>query len=261
MSDMTTTAGRLLEATAARKPKRPQVVADRLRDRILDHGLTPGDRLPAEWLLPEALGVSRGTFREAMKILETQGLVASKTGPGGGVFISRIEPTEAARFVRNLFLFDQPSIANIYALRKVLEPELAATAAQDLEPAAFAELQTTIRLYEDEPQSVEQEYQQRLAELEFHAVLAANSDNHLLGFVCGFLVRLLQDMAVCRDIYTKPNPELRETGLSYQVRLLRAIKAGDAARARTLMRDHMAEAEAYMLARAEIRHHRTTDTA
>ncbi|WP_428686849.1 FCD domain-containing protein, partial [Roseibium sp.] len=77
--------------------------------------------------------------------------------------------------------------------------------------------------------------------------------NPILAFTCTFLLSLLRDMTVCRSIYKEPNPALRETGLHYQVRLLRAIKAGDAEVCRKVMRDHMTEAEKYMLERADIR--------
>ena len=103
------------------------------------------------------------------------------------------------------------------------------------------------------PKTAEEEYRQRLAELDFHAELARSSSNRLLGFVAVFLLSLLRDMTVCREIYKEPNPELRETGLHYQVRLLRVIKAGDEAQARQIMHDHMVEAEVYMLERAAMR--------
>jgi GntR family transcriptional repressor for pyruvate dehydrogenase complex len=95
----------------------------------MEAGLTPGDRVPADWLNPDNLKVSRGTLREALKVLEFQGLIASKTGPGGGVFVASIAPENAIRMLDNLFLFEPPSISDIYALRKLVEPELAASAA------------------------------------------------------------------------------------------------------------------------------------
>lgn len=242
--------------TTARRRKRPDAVADQIRERIVDGGLVPGDRLPHEWIEPATWNVSRGTLREALKVLESQGLTLSRTGPGGGVFVSSVEAEHAIRLLDNLFLHRPPSIADIYAVRKELEPLLAASVAGRLTPAAFASLQAKIRLYEDEPATAEEEYRQRLAELDFHDELARHSDNRLLGFLCRFLVSLLRDMAVCRDIYEQHNPVLRETGLHYQVALLRAIKAGDGARSSAIMRDHMAAAEAYMLERAEIRRKR-----
>ncbi len=238
---------------ARRRRKRPDIIAEHIRNLIAERGLKPGDRVPHDWLTPETLKASRGTLREAMKILEIQGLITSKTGPGGGAFISALAPADAIQLLDNLFLFKQPSIADIYAMRKLLEPELAAEIAGKLTPEAFAALQATIRLYEAEPKTADEEYQQRLAELDFHAELARQSGNEILGFVCVFMLSLLRDMTVCREIYSRPNPELRERGLHYQVQLLRAIKAGDAERARGIMREHMEEAERYMLARAAMR--------
>ncbi|TDH35962.1 FadR family transcriptional regulator [Pseudohoeflea suaedae] len=236
-----------------RKQKRPDQAADRLRERILEGGLKPGDRVPPEWIDPRELGVSRGSAREALKILEFQGMIASRTGPGGGVFVSSVRSEDAIRTIENLFLFGDPTISDIYAIRKVLEPELAASVAGQLSEDDFAALRETIRLYEDEPETAEEEYRQRMAELDFHSELARRASNRVLGFICIFMASLLRDMTVCREIYRAPVPHLRETGLSYQIRLIRAIKAGRADEARFIMRDHMIEAETYMLEMADIR--------
>lgn len=242
-----------MSAPRVKKLKRPNLVARQLREKIIGHRLSPGDRIPADWLMPELLGVSRGTIREAMKVLEFQGLTRTKTGPGGGVFVSEVVPGEAIQLLDNLFLFKAPSISDIYSIRKKLEPELAASVAGKLSGSAMEALQSTIRLYEEEPGTAEEEYRQRLAELDFHAELAQHCDNALLSFICKFLVSLLRDMTVCREIYRKPNPALRETGLHYQVQLLRAIKSGNSEKARQIMGDHMVEAERYMLESATIR--------
>ena len=53
---------------AEKKRKRPDIIADMLRERMIEAGLQPGDRVPAEWLDPEKLHASRGTVREALKI-------------------------------------------------------------------------------------------------------------------------------------------------------------------------------------------------
>lgn len=236
-----------------RRRKRPEIIADTIRERIVTGGLQPGARLPADWVQPDALGASRGTVREALKVLEAQGLIATKTGPGGGIFVQAVEVADAIGVLDNLFLFQPPSVADIYALRKLVEPELAASLAGRLSDDAFEALKATIRLYEDEPRTAAEEYAQRLAELDFHAELARHAENRVLGFVATFLLSLLRDMTECRAIYAEPHPALREKGLHYQVALLRAIKAGDSDRARTLMRRHMEEAESYMIERAAIR--------
>ena len=63
----------------ARGRNRPQAVAETIKDWIIDHGLAPGDRLPQEPQLIAHLGASKGTIREALRILETQGLIRTRT--------------------------------------------------------------------------------------------------------------------------------------------------------------------------------------
>lgn len=242
-----------LVAAPSKRLKRSDALAARIRDLISLRGLSPGDRIPQEWLADEEMKASKGTVREAMKALETQGLIKTRTGPGGGAFVTALSGEQAMDLLSNLFLFNQPGIADIYALRKLLEPELAASLAGRLDEAGIAALQATIRLYENEPRTAEEEFRQRIAELDFHSVLASLADNQLLGFVCVFLHRLLRDLTECRAIYFEPNPQLRETALTYQVRLIRFLKTNDAEGARALMRDHMEEAERYMRERARTR--------
>ncbi|MDF2094473.1 FadR/GntR family transcriptional regulator [Aquibaculum arenosum] len=245
--------GERLELPPRRPTRRADAIAQQIRDLIAAHGLRPGDRIPQEWLSEAHLQAAKGTVREALKALKTQGLIKTRTGPGGGVFVSALSAGQAMDLLSNLFLFSRPSLSEIYALRKLLEPELVAGLAGRLDEADYAHLQETIRLYDHAPADAEEEFQQRLSELDFHSVLAGFSDNRLLTFACVFLHRLLREMAVCRAIYATPNPQLRETALNYQVRLMRLLKVGDAEGARSLMAEHMAEAERYMLARAAIR--------
>jgi GntR family transcriptional regulator, transcriptional repressor for pyruvate dehydrogenase complex len=237
----------------ARRQKRSDAIAGRIRDLISQRGLKPGDRIPQSWLAEEEMKASKGTVREAMKALETQGLIKTRTGPGGGAFVTALAGEQAMALLGNLFLFHQPSIADIYTLRKLLEPELVAGLAGTLDDKAFAALQATIRLYDSEPRTAEEEFRQRISELDFHSMLAQFSQNRILGFILVFLHRLLRDMTVCREIYATPNPQLREVALTYQVRLVRLLRAGDGEAARSLMREHMEEAERYMLERATLK--------
>ena len=87
-----------------------------------------------------------------------------------------------------------------------------------------------------------------MAELDFHAVVASYSDNVLLVFICHFLQRLLKDLAVCQDIYLKPEPVDRRQGIEYQYQLIEALRRKDAAKVQSVMEAHMAYAEQAMLA-------------
>ncbi|MGF1609340.1 MAG: FadR/GntR family transcriptional regulator [Kiloniellales bacterium] len=230
----------------ARSAKRPEEISERLKDWIVEHDLKPGDRLPQERELIEMFKASKSTVREALGALQTQGLVRTRTGPGGGAYIAQLDGRRAMELLGNYFFFSQPTIGDIYALRKLLEPEMAASLVGKLDEADYRRLHATIRLYDHPPANLGEEYRQRLAELDFHSVLAALCPNPVLGFFCGFLQNLLRNLTICRRIYSTPNPELRESGFNYQVGLLAALHRGDEAEVRRIMYEHMCAAQAYM---------------
>lgn len=235
-----------------RAPNRPSAVSEAIKSLIRDHDMKPGERLPQEPDLISAFGVSKGTIREALKILETQGLIQMRTGPGGGAFITDIPAARARALVANYFFFKELSISDIYEMRQALEPELAAELATHLGDQALAALDDAMVEYDHPPATIEEEQRQRIAELEFHERLAEFSTNPLLGFTCGFLAALLKDLAVCRRIYRYPNPQLRERGFSYQTQLLEAMRARDPETARSIMKAHMRTARRMMIAQEAI---------
>ena len=235
------------EGGSSPRRNRPLAVAESIKDWILAEGLGVGDRLPQEHELIEHLKVSKGTVREALKVLETQGLIRTRTGPGGGAFITEVSASHAMALLGNHFFFKDLSIADIYELRIRLEPQLAQGLAGQISAAEIEELRACMSTYTDAPTSIEEEQRQRVAELEFHEKLAGFSTNPLLGFTCGFLVCLLKNLTVCQRIYAQPNPELRERGVSYQQQLITALEEGDAGAAQSIMQAHMNAARRLML--------------
>ncbi len=235
-----------MPASRRRTKKRPLVIAENIKEWIVQRGLRPGDRLPGEQDLIERFQASKGTIREALKVLETQGLIYTRTGPGGGTFVEALSERQAMELLGNYFFFRSPTIGDIYALRKLLEPELAASVVGRLQEDDFKRLERTMQIYADPPRDLEEERRQRHAELDFHGILVDYCPNSVLAFQCRFLQSLLRDLTICRRIYDTPNPDLRESGLSYQVRLLRALHREDAEAARQIMYEHMCTAQRYM---------------
>lgn len=236
----------IIQPTPERRLKRPDDIAERIKDLMVEHSLKPGDRLPGERELMQQFHASKSTVREALKALDTQGLIRARSGPGGGVFVAELSGSRAMELLGNHFFFRQPSIGDIYTVRVELEPELAASVVGHLTEEDFRRLQNTMRLYEKPPADRGEEYRQRLAELDFNSELAELSPNPILGFICGFMQNLLRNLTICKQIYGTPNPELREHALHYQLELLRALKASDADAARSITHQHMLAARAYM---------------
>lgn len=227
---------------------RPVRVADAIKDWVVEAELQPGDRLPNEAALMARYGMAKGTIREAMRILEAQGLIETRTGPGGGSFVGEVSADRAKALLANYFYFKDLSISDIYQLRRVLEPELAASLAGRLSVAQLDELEAVVAQYPEPARDAEEERAQHVASLLFHRKLANFSGNALLAFVVSFMARILTDLTVYRRLYDPPNHELHARGIAYQSDLIAALRDGRAGDARAIMAAHMETAEALMQA-------------
>lgn len=227
--------------------KRTDEIVDAIKRMIVEHGLGPGDRLPQERDLLAQFAASKGTVREALKSLEVQGLISVRTGPGGGAFIERMSEGRAMSLLSNFLFAKNLTIANIYEMRKVLEPQLAASATPHIDEAGLKRLEAVILIYDHEPADQNERWNQRMAELDFHGIVAEYSDNPILAFTCRFLQRLLKDLTVAQDIYVRPEPVSRASGIQHQRDLIAAMRSRDAAAAAAILAEHMDEAEKHML--------------
>jgi len=225
---------------------RPVQVAEAIKDWVVEGGLKAGDRLPGEAELIERFGMAKGTIREAMRILEAQGLIKTRTGPGGGSFVHEVSRERARALLGNYFYFKNLTISDIYQLRRALEPELAASLAGRLTEDVLAELEADLTAYAMPSRTLDEEREQHIVSLRFHATLAAQADNELLGFLIDFMVSILSDLTVYRRLYSPPNQELRQRGYDYQSRLVIALRTGDTEGARAIMAAHMETAQTLM---------------
>ncbi|MBO9456431.1 FadR family transcriptional regulator [Paracoccus sp. R12_1] len=230
---------RLKRAKAEPKTSRPVQVAEAIKDWVVEQSLQAGDRLPGETDLMARFGMAKGTIREAMRILEAQGLIKTRTGPGGGSFVHEVSRQRAKALLGNYFYFKNLTIGDIYQLRLALEPELSASLAGQLDEDILQALEANISEYSHPARTIEEEREQHVASLRFHAILAEQARNPLLGFAIDFMVNLLADLTVYRRLYSRPNLELWQRGRDHQKDLVKALRAGDADRARAVMAEHM----------------------
>lgn len=219
-------------------PRRSDRLAARIRELITARGLKPGDRFPQAWLAEQEMRASKGTLREAMKALETQGLIRTRSGPGGGTFVTALSGPQAIGLLRNLFLFAPPTLAEVFHLRRQLEPEIALELAGALDAKALADLQATVLPDDPLPRTVAEAHRRLVAGLEFHSLLAGRAANRVLGFVCLFLHALLRDLPSPASRARLPT-DSTASAFAYQRALYEALAQGDGESARALVAKHL----------------------
>lgn len=225
---------------------RPLLVADAIKEWVVKRDLSSGDKLPNEGAMIDQFGVSKGTVREALRILEAQGLIVTKTGPGGGSIVGEVSVERTRALLANYFYFQDLSIADIYQMRKSLEPELAASLAGTLSSEQILELRNLAGQYPQPAKSAEEEKEQHIASLAFHTKLSDYGKNKLLGFIIGFMSQILTELTLYKKLYEPPNYELWRKGREHQLQLIDALVSGDSDKAREIMASHMQVAETLM---------------
>ena len=225
-----------------RTPKRGDAMVDEIKRWIAERRVAPGERLPRESELQELFGVSKGTAREALKSLEVQGLVRMSTGPTGGATVGEVPIERAFQLLQNYLFFQNVDVAQIYAVRRILEPELAAGAVPHLTDADFAAMERSIETCAPAPASKAHALEQRQEDLHFHDILAAANPNTLLRFFCEVINHLLRHTLTLVDQPAHPGyRHLGDTNVAAHRRLLAAARRGDANKVRKLMVEHVDE--------------------
>ncbi|NMM81072.1 GntR family transcriptional regulator [Acidovorax sp. SRB_14] len=222
--------------------KRPDLVAQEIKRLITEKNLSPGDRLPREVELQAQFEVSKGTIREALKSLEVQGLVTISTGPSGGGTIAEVPLDRTLQFMQNYLFFQAVTIDDIYTVRQLLEPELAAGAVPHLTESDFEALERSIACC-DPTSSTEDLVSQRREDVNFHDILAAANPNPFLRFTCELINEMIRQLIVFGN--RTPKTEHRrfgEANANFHREITQAARARDADRVRALMQRHMQDA-------------------
>jgi len=199
-------------------------IASLLRQAIMTGELPPGTRL-IEVELARQLGVSRGPIREAMRILETEGLL--ENNPGRGTSVTQ---------------FSEKDIREVYTLRCVLEQEAILRAAIHGNEEDLEKLQKTLdALFE----AAQEGNLSKVTELDFqfHTEIWEMADHQLLAQVLQSLTtQIRMFLAVQTHLYV----DLAE-GISDHQKLLDALKNNDGETGAQIMKDHLQIAEAVIL--------------
>ncbi|OJY39365.1 MULTISPECIES: FCD domain-containing protein [unclassified Pseudonocardia] len=121
-------------------PKASDVLANELRERILSGDFPEGTPLPPERELVVQTRMSRTTVREALRVLEVQGLIRIKAGRAGGAFVQQPGEESVANSLELLIRGRQIRLASVHETREAIEPTCARLAAINRMPGDLARL-------------------------------------------------------------------------------------------------------------------------
>ncbi len=248
-SDQAPTGGRTaIRLSPLLVPKASDVLAAELRERILSGEYAEGTSLPPERELVVQTQMSRTTVREALRILEVQGLVSIKAGRAGGAFVQRPGRESMAASVGLLIRGRHIRMADLLETRGGLEPFCARLAAKNRTDGDLDLLGTHNAAIADSGDLAA--FLQ--ANIDWHVAVAQASHNELLSGVMMALAPAIYHGTLNEEFV---NEEVKGITLRAHAAVTRAIKDGDADAAERRMKRHVhsyAEDLALIEARTEI---------
>lgn len=204
----------------------------RLRDLIRQGELRHGSRLPPERALAEQFGVGRSSVREAIRSLELQGLVVTRHGSGSFVDTQSLDAVATLMAPGN----GSGGLADIFEMRHLLEPQIAALAARR---ATGGDIERLATILEEQKRQIMEGETGVDADTEFHFTLATATHNPALVKVVNAVEDVLRRS---RDRYLQ-RPGRPERSLHSHHEILEMVRAGDDAGARRAMDHHLTAVE------------------
>ena len=202
-------------------------VADRIRASIFKDKLALFQRMPSERDLAAQFGVSRVVVREAIRTLQSGGLVTVKKGPKGGIFVTQDYERPIVDTIGNLLAGGEAKLEHLFEMRLLIEPYAAARLAERGSTADLAMLESRIAEAEREhgaDRSVRHRY------IDFHRQVIRLACNPLLAVMGETVLVVLYDRV--KEVLSA---DTTEVGLIMHRQLLEACRKRDADAAHNIM--------------------------
>ncbi len=213
-------------------------IVQQLHSLIRQGALQHGARLPSERLLAEQFGVSRSSVREAIRSLELRGLVISKRG--SGTFINTENLDSVVALIAGTLASGDESLRDVFEVRHLLEPQIAAVAAQRADDGEILRLGEVL---EQQRREVEAGETGVNADTAFHFALACATHNSALVKVISAVEDILRRS---RD-QSLQEPGRPQRSLASHRRILETVRARQPEAARQAMEHHLTAVEPALL--------------
>ncbi|MEU5608737.1 FadR/GntR family transcriptional regulator [Streptomyces sparsogenes] len=227
-----------VEWEPVRQSRTHELVLERIEARVLAGELKAGDRLPPERELAPVLGVSRSALREALRVLETIGVLVAQSGrgPDAGARIVRHPDDALGRLLRLHFALGSYSLEDVLEARVTLERSSFQAAADHASAEDLEEAETL--LWRMRAPGVEVAEFNDL-DTRFHVLIARSSGNRLTSTLTSAVRESVRPL-ILRALEAVEDWPAAAAALNDQhVELLRMVRAGQGAEAADLVEKHI----------------------
>ena len=219
-----------------------EIIVEQIRLLMRQGQLKPGDRLPPERDLCERFGVSRVTVREALRMLESSGLVEIRVGARGGAFVTAPSSDRVGEGLADLLTLSVISAADVTEVRMMLEAGIVPLVCERATEEDLAALDEICR--RSEAALASGDYTMTMS-LEFHIRVAQATHNPAIAvLVESFSGPILMSLQQAHEAA----PEMGERGTREHEEFIAAVRRRDVDTASRIMREHL-ERTAHRLGR------------
>ncbi len=209
-------------------------VVQQIKGLIFGGRRTPGSQLPSEKELTEQFGLSRITIRDALRVLESEGLIEIRVGARGGAFVARPSTQRVSDSLTNLLRLQQITIQELIEARQVVESAVVLLAAQRATPKDINAMERAVADARETRKAGNPRFDRH--SVAFHLALAEAAKNQVLLSTVNSLRTPFQEALAA----LLPADDMAARAIADHQQILKAIKARDGKRAQDLMREHLA---------------------
>lgn len=229
---------------AVKQNRAYQDVVEQIQEAIISGTLKPGSQLPAERELKEQFGISRGTLREALRVLEQKGLIEIRTGVSGGSIIREVNSEQLSENLGFLIRNRTVSLHDLAEFREGMEGSVAALAAQRAGEEDLALLGKLVAEAEGYLKEGRKGWDKFIRTDEMvHMALARISGNQLFISV---LESVYFNIHTYYENYLSRDKQLLQENFNDLRDIVGAVAAGNAESARELAQGHVRRFNEYM---------------
>lgn len=215
---------------ASPKARISDKITSALKQAILNGVYKPGDKFSPEAEIALQYGVSKVSAREALRELESEGLIVKKRGIFGGSFVAEPGAEKMVDVVNNAFLFGGVTVTDLAEFRQILEPGLAKLAAErrtEKDLAIMEEYIEAIHL------SIERGDPDQTKAIGFHKLVADACHNRFISGLMEALVHVFQQV-----LAKEPDLETARKDIQFNELFYKHIKDREGDKAQQVMKDH-----------------------